>query len=229
MLKPQKSIEINEDGFTPAVELIMAITDKDKNKAGKVLREFPTSKTWNERTWAEIEFKLEKQPGHPKKLVNLKQAIMMIKHLPGRIEFEDRLTMIRAVEQYIKENPKHNAPDVLTRPHAKPKPKYHQSPLCEIHKKSAYTCQGCTELFKNDPANHKCPRLICPLHLEQKHRCKGCNKTSRNIICKMHGKRKNVCPDCVELYKQAPRRYPCPSGICRDHFKRRTKCHCNDA
>jgi hypothetical protein len=226
-------MHVTEDGFIDAVYLVMALTGRDRNNAAKLLREFQGSDKWTTHTWKRIEFKLEKQAGRAKKLVSLKQAIVIIQHLPCRADADIRYKMIGTIEKYIKDNNFKHLEEVIAIPPKKAEitktpAKLIKSHICKIHNKSAYTCKGCVELFKQDPENQKCPRLICPKHFQQIHRCKGCNKTQTHAMCKLHGQRKVICPGCIKLHKSNPDLYPCPSGICKDHFKRKSVCHCRD-
>ena len=100
---------------------------------------------------------------------------------------------------------------------------------CKLHNKPATICKGCIDLFKQDPEKYKCPRAVCPLHLQQKHRCKGCNKTSSHHFCKLHNQRKVVCSKCTALFKEDPEKYKCPTGMCEVHFKRKCRCGCKSS
>jgi len=223
-----KKIEVTEEGLVCPISLVTAFTGRDRNSAAKAVREFQQSRTWLERTYHKIEFtKINK-----KKMVNLKQALSMVEYFPGRIDNEDRYKMLRVIRAYIKSNPSLSIPDLRWNPGwAKAKQEQRQLALdkktiCPIHKKTANTCKGCLQLHRENPTQNPCPTAICPKHFGFLYRCKGCNRKSHYPICKLHGKRKSICSDCIDLFRLDNVNYKCPSDICRDCYKRRTLCRC---
>lgn len=76
------SVRVTHDGLIYAVDLVMAVTGKERDYSGQVLRTLPED-SFQSRKF--LERQLSNRGGHKTKLLNLQDAIQLIMVLPGEM------------------------------------------------------------------------------------------------------------------------------------------------
>jgi len=92
------SVPVTDDGLLHAVQLVMVMTGKDRNSAGRDLRElsdemFPSTKF--------VERQLSSRGGYKTKLVSLANAIELVMVLPGKVAKETRTQFASIIRRYL--------------------------------------------------------------------------------------------------------------------------------
>lgn len=92
------SVRVTDDGLLYAVDLAMVMTGKDRNNAGRDLRELP------DETFLSTNFVDRKLPGKGcghTKLVSFEHAIELIMVLPGKVAKETRRAFVSIIHRYL--------------------------------------------------------------------------------------------------------------------------------
>jgi hypothetical protein len=91
------SVKVTDDGLLYAVDLVMAVTGKDRDMAGNVIRRLP------DQIFQSSKFVERRSPrgGHPTKLVNFHDAIELVMVLPGKRAKRVKAQFANIIHRYL--------------------------------------------------------------------------------------------------------------------------------
>ena len=92
------SVRVTDDGLLYAVDLVMVMSGKDRNNAGRDLRDLSDAVFQSTNF---VERQLSNHGGHKTKLVSFENAIELIMVLPGKVAKETRKTFASIIQRYL--------------------------------------------------------------------------------------------------------------------------------
>ena len=92
------SVPVTADGMLHAVQLVMTMTGKDRNCAGRDLRDLPDDIFQSTKF---VERQLSSRGGYKTKLVSLSDAIELVMVLPGKVAKETRAQFVNVIRRYL--------------------------------------------------------------------------------------------------------------------------------